>query len=501
MRRRCALALAVLMTLLSLTACSEKTAEADTPSAPQAGDSPAADAGGEPEDVPETERLYPSCDADYQGTDFNIIFYDAVEACAWGNTIPCDIEAEALTGDELNDAVYNRNRTVESALNVRILAESTTNAIAGEIEKQATAGTTDYDAAFPYQLSLSGLISKNALRDLSGAFDYTMPWYDTEALEAFRIAGKTFAAVSDATYMDKMLSIVVLFNQQLAQDYNLGNLYARVLEMEWTFDAMKEMCEAVALDLDGDGVMGPDDRYGVISQNDCVYQLLHASGERFASIGADGVPEITAGGERAVSVLGMTYDFMNREDVFFNRQAKGVDTVGVCSMFAANQALFIQRQIQCAFELRDMTSDFGIIPLPLVTEEQKEYHTSLGYTVSFALTIPASVRDADMSVKVLDLMGAESFYSVNDVLYDTILGAKLLRDEESRDNLRIIFDNRLYDPGCIFDFGGLANSFMTGWKNGSEKIASMLKTNQKMAQKAIDKLMDKLADTSAEGGN
>ena len=491
MKKTAAALIAVIIALPCLAGCSENSADAPLPAAvPETG---AASGSAEITAAPaEEERLYPSSDADYQGTEFRMIYYDAVEACGWGNTIPCDIDAAELNGDVLNDAVYNRNRAVEAAVNVSIVTESTTNAISGIIEKQAMSGSADYDAAFPNQLALSGLITKNALTDISGAFDYSMPWYDREALDAFRIAGKTYAAISDATYMDKMLSIVVLFNRQLAEDYDLGDLYAHVLDRKWTFDAMKEMCEEVASDIDGDGTMGLGDRYGVISQNDAVYQLLHASGERFAEINGDGKPIITVGGDRAVSVIGMTYDFMNRGDVFFNRQDRGVDTIGVCSMFAANQALFIQRQIQCAFELRDMTSDFGIIPLPLITEDQRDYHTSLGYTVSFSLAIPASVRDLEMSETVLDIMGAESYYSVNDVLYDTILGDKLSRDQESRDNLVIIFDNRLYDPGCIYDFGGIANSFMSGWKKGSGKIASMLESNQKKAEKAIEKLMESI---------
>ena len=61
----------------------------------------------------ETEKLYPVYNMTFDGADFNIVFYDAVKACAWGNTIPCDIAVEELTGDALSDAVYNRNAAME----------------------------------------------------------------------------------------------------------------------------------------------------------------------------------------------------------------------------------------------------------------------------------------------------------------------------------------------------------------------------------------------------
>ena len=172
----------------------------------------------------------------------------------------------------------------------------------------------------------------------------------------------------------------------------------------------------------------------------------------------------------------------------------GVDTIGVCNMFANNQALFIMRQIQCAFELRNMEADFGIIPTPKVLPDQEDYYTSIGYTVTFCETIPAVVKDLDMTVTVLDTLAAESYYSVNEALYDKILGGKIVRDETSRKNLDIILDNRVYDPGCVYNFGSITNTMMDGFKKGSNQVASLIAGVESKVTKAVEEFVEVLTD-------
>lgn len=443
----------------------------------------------------ETERLYPTYTDTFGGADFSIVYYDAVAGCGWGNTIPCDIAVEELTGDALSDAVYNRNAAMEELYNIKFRTESiTTPNKCDPIQKQVTAGSTEYDACFPGWNSLYNMIVNGYLTDLEPLFDFDMPWYDAKAREAFSILGKSYATISDLTYMDKMLSIVILYNKQMAEDYNLGDLYQTVLDGDWTFDVMEEMCQTVSSDLNGDGKMTKDDRFGIINQNDGVYQLYQSAGQQYCVLNENGIPQLSIGTEQAVSVFQLVYDFLGNDEIFFNRQTHGVDTIGVCNMFANNQALFIMRQIQAAFELRTMEADFGIIPTPKVLEGQEDYYTSIGYTVTLSEAIPSVVKDLHMSAVVLDTMAAESYYSVNEALYEKILGGKIVRDETSRKNLDIILDNRVYDPGCVYNFGSITNTMMDGWKKGSDQVVSLVAGNEEKVNKAIEEFVSVLQE-------
>ncbi|MGN1409400.1 MAG: hypothetical protein ACI4XJ_04405 [Eubacteriales bacterium] len=446
----------------------------------------------EPETEAETERIYPEYTDTFDGADFNILYYDAVAACGWGNSIPCDIAVEELTGDALSDAVYYRNAAMEERYNIKFRIESITDSSqCTPIQKQVTSGTAEYDACFPAWNSLYSMVVNSYLTDLEPIFDFSMPWYDAKAREAFSILGKSYATISDLTYMDKMLSIVILYNKQMAEDYALGDLYQTVLDGNWTFDLMVEMCQKVSSDLNGDGQMTKEDRFGIINQNDGVYQLYQSAGQQFCTLNEEGIPQLSIESEQAVSVFQLVYDFLGNTDIFFNRQTQGVDTIGVCNMFANNQALFIMRQIQAAFELRNMEADFGIIPTPKVVEGQQDYYTSIGYTVTLSEAIPLVVKDLRMSAVVLDTMAAESYYSVNEALYEKILGGKIVRDETSRKNLDIILDNRVYDPGCVYNFGNITNIMME-WQRGSDQVASVIASTKKAINKSIDKFVETL---------
>lgn len=198
--------------------------------------------------------------------------------------------------------------------------------------------------------------------------------------------------------------------------------------------------------------------------------------------------------ELSITVLQKILNLMNDNRLFFNRVKQGLSTVEICNMFAEGRGLFILRQIQAAFELRNMETDFGIIPVPKMYEGQEDYHTSIGYTVATTQCIPAVTKDLQMSVVILDTMAAESYYSVNGILYDTILGQKLARDAVSRENLSIIFNNRFYDPGCIYNFGSIASDWMANVGKGPEQVVSLIEKNRSKIEKAIEKFMTALAE-------
>ncbi len=97
-------------------------------------------------------------------------------------------------------------------------------------------------------------------------------------------------------------------------------------------------------------------------------------------------------------------------------------------------------------------------------ENLVKYRTAIAHTTAIAASLPIDVKDPDASAMILDTLAAESYYTVNDVLYELILGTKVVRDSESVKNLDIIFDGHIYDPGCIFGFGGFASKMLTQWK-------------------------------------
>jgi hypothetical protein len=60
-------------------------------------------------------------------------------------------------------------------------------------------------------------------------------------------------------------TVAMLFNKQLVQDLGIESLFNVVREGRWTFDKFAEVGRLARADLDGDGVMGVDDRHGYLA--------------------------------------------------------------------------------------------------------------------------------------------------------------------------------------------------------------------------------------------
>ena len=459
------------------------------------GDAPAADttaSGGmtETTTAAETAPPYPEYDLDGGGRAFRMIYFDAVAAYGWSSEIPCDIEEAEITGDVLSDAVYNRNRKIEEMYNISFEAISTKEEFHTTFRTSVLAGASEYDAAFPVWNGITATITEGTLLPLNDLIDNTKPWWDSKADNAFSVSGKTYAMTGDMLFMDKFSDIIIMFNKNMAEDFKLGDIYKMVVDKKWTFDKMVEMCEIVSADLDGNGVYDNKDRIGFSGQNDAMYELFQSSGEQIGRLDKDGVPYFSCNTERAIDVIMDVVDFMNTKHLFTNRHITKASVSEIISVFKENRILFFMRPMQTILELRDMEADFGIIPTPMMDDKQTDYYTSIGYTAAISAAIPSDVKDAEFSAAVLDTMAAEAHYNVNPTLYDMVLGDKITRDNYSTENLDIIFNSVVYDPGCIYDFGGFATKFMKIYTDGSGAVASTIASYEEPVRLAIEKYMD-----------
>ena len=477
------LAVSLILALLLTVGCGSKdSGEQKQTSA----DTTVADTTAEP------ELTIPDYKLDLGGADFNILYFDAVEACGWSSDIPCDVNTDEQTGDLLNDEVYDRNRRIEDMYNLKITAHKETWDVYSVLERSVMSASGEYDAAFVKQQGLSNPVSNGYFAELSALLDFEKPWWDEKSLEGFGICGKTYAIAGDVTFMDKLCDIVIFFNKNMAEEYNLGDIYQMVIDKKWTFEEMLKMCELVSADLNNDGSADKDDRFGFAGQNDAAYELFQSAGERFCTLDKDGIPYLSNDSERAVDIMMKVYSFMNDDINFFNRQTAGLSVNDAIKMFISNRVLFLMRPLQTIMELRAMDADFGIIPTPLMDDSQSEYSTSIGFTVANCVTIPVDAKSVETSAKVLDTLSADSYFNMNSTFYDMVLGAKLTRDDNSTENLDIILNSCVFDPGCIFEFGKMINDFMKAGDPGT--VASTIETYRNSVAADIETLVEAVSD-------
>ena len=101
------------------------------------------------------ERIQPDIpmEADFGGDEIRFIRW-----AGWEGTVRyCrDICVEGLTGEIINDTVYNRNSDIESRYNVKLAVDIIDlNQINDEVSKQVQSGGDTYDVVFPILLYMN----------------------------------------------------------------------------------------------------------------------------------------------------------------------------------------------------------------------------------------------------------------------------------------------------------------------------------------------------------
>lgn len=104
--------------------------------------------------------------------------------------------------------------------------------------------------------------------------------------------------------------------------------------------------------------------------------------------------------------------------------------------------------------MREMRSDFGIVPFPKLDEDQENYVSDV-HDIMRIMFIPAGCRKVDSVCAVLEEM---SFIGYTDLLpkyYDVLMKNKYARDDTSAQMIDIIRDNCRPDFAHIYDFNSL----------------------------------------------
>ncbi|MGN1410493.1 MAG: hypothetical protein ACI4XJ_10015, partial [Eubacteriales bacterium] len=271
----------------------------------------------------------------------------------------------------------------------------------------------------------------------------------------------------------------------------LEDIYTLVNEGKWTFDKYGELAVAALSDLDGDGTMGKDDRYGMIGISKYMHcSLVQAADVMYVSKDADNYPVYSmTTDEKFVDVFGKIIDICNDNNAWFYTADGTNDSPAIHNMFRNDQGLFLTTMFYLIESLRDMESEFGIIPFPKYDEAQSNYISR----VSFFDTsiIPVTVEDASRASIILEALSCESHNAVIPAYYDIALKSKYARDEESSAMIDIILDNRVLDFGDTYFCETIRDGFVVGmFQNSNRDIVSSAKQREKVVNKTIDKMIE-----------
>lgn len=494
MRKAVSFLLLLTVLLSSLAACGESESETNTDAsvnsgAPQAADSPVQEAEAETESPTQHWDAVPK--ADLGGMDiiattnnFDSNFYNVLD---W----------EEISGDNLKDAMYNRNRALESALNCTfsvIYGDGT-----GVLEKSVSAGSGDVDFAYNLVSQGGGLIQKAYLApfDMLDNIDMTQPYWDQGAQKYLRILGKMYFGFVDFGF-DHYDSLAVLFyNGKLVTDFQLEDPQELVLEDAWTIDKMSSQVATVLTDVNGDGQYKlTDDILGLTGREYWFQPFLNRSGEYL----------ITWDDKEEAFVLHMTDDrFVRVSEVIttiYSDQNPATDFSDYDKgriAFSEGRSLFYSRLLGDFRQLREVEDDYGVVCFPRYAEDNGD--SSYFVKNPTTLYLPTVVCDANGDGRqdydeigvFLEAMGAYTYdYTLDIYLENTVIG-KGMRDEKSADMVRLMMKNRSFDLGEAFSLHDVMDIYRNAVIKG-EGLASSEAKAMKMFTKLTERIVKKIKE-------
>ncbi|MCL2096849.1 MAG: hypothetical protein FWH10_08110 [Oscillospiraceae bacterium] len=459
------------------------------------GDVPGEDTGGEFTDVPEEESFDPGLpEADFEGYNFRILNIHPDDM--WWAIVDADIEEQ--DGEVVNDAIYMRNRIIEDRYKFEI-EETNMNrsALANAMRRSVTAGADDYDVALPYSQDLPGLINNNTLLNLKRVdhLNFDKPWWNTDVSHYFSIDNKLLFAMSDLLLTDNDDVVITMYNRDLAANLGLDGvepLYRLVEEGKWTMDKFTQLTRDASADLTGSGIIDyGEDRFGLTAVSWLQLAMIGGFNEFFVSKDENDIPYLSCNTERFQKAYQTMTEFLNRREWVALDGRENIGSTEV--VFASDRALMCIQVLSCVRLYREMESDFGILPMPKLDEEQEKYSS---YMVgSTCITIPKTNPNPARTGLILEALSAESRRLVIPAYYEVALGSKYLRDEGSVKMLDIILDNRVYDIlEVIYGWGSFSTDVYNLSVRGDLNFASLLESREGRVTAAIEKTLEAYAE-------
>ncbi len=480
MQKKNILVILVLLLALQSTSCSS---DSDSKTTDNSNETPAAT---EVSSETETDRYIADYlpEKDFGGYSFRMV------------NIEEDIFApEELTGESLNDSVYERNRLIEEEYNV-VLTQTQANTWDKNyavLEQCSRAQTDDFDLirlimreAFP--ATLNHII---ASKEHLPYCDPTQPWYLKYMNDNLMIGGEYTLLCTEECFPTYQYTNAVYYNMSIAEDHGIGDLYTLVQDGKWTLDTFMQTAEIAVQDVNGDGTYSiEDDVLSYIGRFDTTIASLVNGTEYFlVKKYSDGIPVFDLS-EGTLDVLLKLHNFNNTDGNYYDYWIDLVNQVDHIKHFSENHCLFFIDSVLTASDLREMENDFGLLPSPKKDEAQSMYLSSVcdGYIA----VAPLHSSDLERTSIILESLAVESKNIVAVEYKESMLAEKVLRDEQSLAMLDIILDGRTVDMGVTVWMNPVRTSIIDKHFNkGNADFASSVAANQEKIDTTLKTSVEK----------
>lgn len=424
------------------------------------------------------------------------------------------ISVDKLGDDDVDNAIYTRNQSIESELGVIIESYQASESIQGlenAIGISLSQGDPEFDVIVGYQyydiiMATKAYVDNLAdLKDGNGKIeylDYTKDYWGTDYINALSYKDIVYWVTGDLSlrYVGGVYCTYV--NESLYQQYcqeTYGSIYDIVKTNQWTMDLLAEMSARCYQDgaISGDVNQTVDD--GDIvgyawEANDPIDGLAFGCKVPFSTRGTDGSITLTFG------TSARTVTFVTAlEKVLYGTSSlmcDDNDSTNVMPFFASGQALFtVNKLFQAENYLTDMSDNYYIIPTPMLDANQGGYVTGIHDGCSiYGIAYGSDCKAA--AAATLEWMAYLSHRDVLPKYYDVALKNKYTNDQASADMIEIIHNSVNTDFAAAWSasISDIVHWFRTN--NKSTRFTSQLNRYVGIHEAALNKLLSDLEDAA-----
>lgn len=500
--RLTAILLASLVLLSSLAACGKSGDEQQQPASEQTTTANTTAATTAPEVPAETDKyeigdVLPA-DLDYKGAEVHFLS----RGRSWCKDV---IDVADMTGEVINDAVYNRNAAVEDRLNIKIVDHKDSGTddyeIVNLMKVQVPAGDSDYDVVCSATYALLSGVTENLFQNYLDMEYIALdrPYWSQGINEANHVGNGQYLTTGAISLSYYRFIFATFFNKDMFDEHSVPYLYDVVQDGKWTIDYQHEITQKFYSDLNGNNTPDEADQFGFVINHDRIGVDMYWSALELPILSkdADNFLIFSPNKDRMATAIDTLNRFVWDESVWrVTNYGLDEEQYDLMKMFAEDRAAMVSlRLIEVENEsIRNMESKYGIVPIPKLDETQTQYHSHVHDNVdSFCVPLTTTGDDLSMVGALMEAMASEGYRTLMPAYYETALKTKYVSDEQSVEMLDLVIENLYVDPGFLFvdGTGEFHQNMRTVWvgKNNNN-VSSALGSVEKIMKKQLEKLND-----------
>ncbi len=489
--KRITASLCLIALLLGLSSCGKDAPKEPTSDAPETSTAPVEEVT-EPEDTRVTSGL--PDDLDLGGKSVRVLQFHSD-----ADVLPVDIEE--MTGDTLNDAIFTANQSVMEKLNCVYDFIDNEDIETTKLDNTYAAGEDAYDFVIGVQWKVAPLVTKHMFANLNPStgnyIDLDKPWWYGKYIAETEADGThTYFLAGDASVNVFRRASMLICNMDLLTDIgeDIDTLYDKVLDGTWVWDDFVSLVEKVYVDNNGDGKKDGGDTYGFATWSRAdVDHLMIDSGIRACGRDENGVPYIAFNNEKTIDAVQKIADlFWNNPGSYYEEQ------LSLPTLLSENRVLFIKNLFAGLDQIRDIDTNFTILPIPKIDETIAGY-SSLVHDDAAIFCVPVQSGSVQETTAVLEEMSCQYYNDVMPTYYNVILKTKYRRDgsDKASQIMDILHDSMTTDFAYIYNYamGNMIISLrdLIGIDKSTD-FASHYAKNEKKYEDSLAKLIDAIRE-------